>query len=353
MAIRRSSKILIALGILLIAAAAVVRFAIVPSVSKLPTSLDVTNHYEGTGTLLNPQALQSGDTAHALASNVPVTIDRHTYVSETHGNTAIVHDDFTVRAPGGIAMPSNHTYAVDRKTMDTAPASNGVDVQPHRGLTIGWPISPDRDTQYQLYDFATRTTAPMKYTGEAKIAGRDVLDYTVAATGPLEDKAILSALPPALPKSQLAGLAPLLPAELQAKIGAAAATLPDPVPLNYTSTSNLGLAADKTLGTPADGSIQMKIVVNADLAGQNTPIMPVLTVDTKLTPASISAAADTASRTSGLLNLISLWIPLLLLVLGVVLALIGFLRRKAPVATTPIAPTPTPSSTSSTKPAAG
>jgi len=324
----RTAKILIPLGVLLLVAGAVVRFYVVPSVSKLPGDLDVTNHYAGSGTLLNAAALQAGDTAHAVASNVPVTIDRHTYVSNVHGDTAITHDDFTVHAPGGVSLPSNHTYAVDRKTMDAAREPEGAEAEGHNGLTIGLPIAPDAGTSYQLYDFATATTVPMKYTGDATVAGRIVLNYTAQAAGRLQDKAILSALPPALPKAQLAGMEPLLPADLQAELAAAAATLPDPVPLKYTVSSKIGVAADKTLGTPVDGSLAMQVVATVDIAGKPVSIMPVMALDTTLTQASISQAADTAASTSRLLTIASVVVPVVLVILGLVSLIVGVVRRR-------------------------
>ncbi|WP_109529344.1 porin PorA family protein [Nocardia aurea] len=331
---RRSAKILIPLGVLLLLAGAVMRFYVVPSVSKLPNDLDVTNHYAGTGTLLNAAALQAGDTANAVASNVPVTVDRHTYVSGVEGDTAIVHDDFTVNAPGGISLPTNHIYALDRKSMEAAQAPAGTDVEPHQGLTIGLPISPDSGTAYQLYDFATGSTVPMKYTGAATVSGRSTLGYAITASGALRDKAILSALPAALPKAQLAGLAPLLPSDVQAKIGAAAATLPDPVPLKYTAASDLALAVDETLGTPVDGTMAMKVVVNVDIAGEQVAIMPVMALDTKLTSASIAAAADTAASTSRLLFIGSIVVPVTLVILGLILIGLGVVRLRPSVSST-------------------
>ncbi|MET8427726.1 porin PorA family protein [Nocardia sp. NPDC004860] len=335
MSIRRSAKIMLPLGVLLVVAAAVMRFYVVPSVSKLPSDLDVTNHYEGTGTLLDAAALQAGDAAHAVNSNVPVTLDRHTYVSGTHGDTAIVHDDFTVNAPGGISLPTNHTYAIDRKTMDAAAAPTGIEVEAHRGLTIGLPISPNPDTGYQLYDFATGTTVPMKYTGNSTVAGREVLDYLVESAGNLQDKAILAALPPTLPKAQLAGMAPLLPADLQAKLGAAAEALPDPVPLKYTVTSKFGLAADKALGTPVNGTLAMTIIANVDIAGKPVAIMPVMALDTKLTHDSIAQAADTAASTSRLLTIAAIAVPVVMAILGLALLVIGVMRRRPHSSHTP------------------
>jgi len=192
----------VVMGALLIALAALLRFVLVPMVSKLPGDLDVNPVYEGTGTLLNAQALQAGDIANVIASDVPVTIDCHIYVSSTDGDTALAHDDVTLTAPG-LSVPSDHTYAIDRKTMDAANSYSGEGVEPHSGMTIALPLHPDPAASYQYYDSATRTTAPMIYVDSGSISGRDILNYTVEAKGALRDPAIARTLPPALPKSLL------------------------------------------------------------------------------------------------------------------------------------------------------
>lgn len=140
MVIRRSSKTLIAIGVLLLLAAAAIRFVVVPIATKLPGDLDSTAHYEGTADLLNPEALQVGDLANAIATGVPITIDRHVYVSSTSGDTAITHDDTTVHTPAG-SIPNNHTYALNRSTLDSAPSTD-PSVESHSGLTISLPLHP-------------------------------------------------------------------------------------------------------------------------------------------------------------------------------------------------------------------
>jgi hypothetical protein len=70
-----------------------------------------------------------------IASGVPVTVNRHIYVSRTDGDTAVAHDDIILEAAGQ-AVPSNHTYAVDRNTMDAATEQPHDGVEPHSGMTI-------------------------------------------------------------------------------------------------------------------------------------------------------------------------------------------------------------------------
>lgn len=327
MLVRRSSKILLAVGVLFIALAAVVRFVLVPTLSKLPGDLDVNPVYEGTGTLLNAKALQAGDTANVIASNVPVRIGRHIYVSSTAGDTAIAHDDITLEA-AGLSVPSNHTYAIDRKTMDSANSTTGEGIEPHSGMTIALPLHPNPSASYQYYDSATRTTVPMTYLNSNTVSGRGVLNYSVEAKGPLRDPAIAGTLPPALPKSLVASLAPLLPADVQQSLGGALGQLPDPVPFTYTADTRIKLAADRTLGSPIDAKLNQQIIANITVDGHSVPVMPVLSIDTALNKQSISDAAASAKSQAMQLNLISVVAPIVLLVLGVLALLIGFVRRR-------------------------
>ena len=326
MPIRRSSKIPFVVGVLLIAAAAAIRFLLVPSATKLPADLDSTAQYTGTANLLNAQALQSGDVANAIARDVPVTIDRHIYVSSTTADTAVTHDDTTLNTPNG-SIPNNHTYALDRSTLDSATAPSGQAVEDHSGLTIALPLHPVASSDYQFYDTATRTSVPVTYIDSGTVSGRDVHNYTVAAQGPLADPTVAASLPPALPKSLLASILPLLPANTAAEIGGALDTLSDPVPLNYTADTAITLAADTVTGAPIDATLNQKVIANLDLGGRTVSVMPVLAIDTELTDGSVAAAAVGSAKASSQLTMIGTYAPLALLVLAVVCIVIAWIRR--------------------------
>ena len=126
---------------------------------------------------LNASALQSGNVAQAIARNVPVTVDRHIYVSQTDGNTAVVHDDLTLKGQAG-TFDEKHTYAVDRTKLTEATPPAGVQVENHQGLTISLPASPDPKSHvYKYWDPATRVAVPVRYTGSAKREGRETFHY--------------------------------------------------------------------------------------------------------------------------------------------------------------------------------
>jgi hypothetical protein len=65
------------LGVLSLAAAAILAWVVVPMRKQLPEDTNTVRHFEGTAkVLLNPQALAASDFRNALATNVPVTADR-------------------------------------------------------------------------------------------------------------------------------------------------------------------------------------------------------------------------------------------------------------------------------------
>jgi hypothetical protein len=336
MAIRRSSIILGAVGVVMIALALVIRFVVVPIATQLPGSTDLPVTYSGTGMLLNSASLQSGDTSHVIAANVPVTVDRQVKVTSVHGGTAIVSDDLTVHA-GSQTLPSDHAYALDRTTLEGVAPPEGIAVEPSAGaLSSAFPIGPKGDSSYRFYDSTTRNIVPVSYTGHATREGRAVNVYTISSVGPVKDPGLLKMLPPSLPKKLLASLAPLLPAAVRAEVTPATlAALPDPVPLSYTGTTHITAYVDEQTGVPIDETISEQVVVNAAAGARTLSLIPVLALDFHVTPASMQYLAHKASTSGELLTVIELIVPLVLGVIGVVLVVIAILRRRRPAPAVP------------------
>jgi Porin PorA len=161
MPVRRSSIILAGIGVILIVLGVLVRFVVVPVATKLPGSTNLGVTYSGQATLLNSSALQSGDTKNVIAANVPATIDRRVKVTSVHGDTAIVSDDLTIHA-GGQTLPGDHTYALDRTTLEGVAPPPGISVEPSVGaLSSTFPIGPEANDSYRFYDWTTRGIVPI------------------------------------------------------------------------------------------------------------------------------------------------------------------------------------------------
>lgn len=347
---RRSRWILVGFGVLLIALAALLRFVVGPTATRLPGNTDTTTTYSGTGSVLNAAALQTGNVAGALAQGIPVTLNRHVYVSATNGGTAIVHDNGTLKA-GSSSSPDNHTYAVDRKRLTEAATINGVQVEQHQGLTVAMPVDPEPASNvYTYWDTVTRKAVPVTFIGVEDRGGRKTYHYRAVAAGAVADPVLQQQLPAALPKSLAPKLLALLPAQTQKLLAPLVGALPAQVPLTYTASSTYDVWADAKLGAPLDTKINRSVVANVALGGNTLPLVPVLAFDVAQDQASVTDAASTADNAALKLAWIELWGPLVLLLLGLALIAVGLLlgrRTPQPPAPQPAPPVnlPTPSST--------
>src|ERR1700737_3544297 len=334
--VRRSSIVLATVGIVVIVLGGVLRFVVVPIATQLPASTKLGITYSGTATLLNSQALQSGDIKNVMATNVPITIDRLVKVTSTHGDTAVVSDNLSVHA-GSETLPSPHDYAPKRTSPKGVPPPKGVSVEPSQGaLSSTFPIGPKANNSYRYYDSTTRQIVPITYTGHATLDGRSVNVYKFAATGAVKDPGLLTILPSSLPKNLIAGLAPLLPPAVKAEISPATlATLPDPIPLTYTARTNIVAYVDRQTGVPINETISEQIVVNVAAGSQRLSLIPVLALDFQVSPASMKYLAHKAKTAGVLLTLMKGIVPIALIVIGGLLLVVAIIRRRRPESTPP------------------
>ncbi len=318
----RSTVILAVVGVLLLVAAALVRFAYLPAASKLPSDFDTTQFYSGTYTGVNPTVL-AGGSGTALVANVPVKASRRYQTTSTDGNTAIVSRTLT-QSLGGQGTPATTvSYAVDRSTFEsTTPPSGAKDVVRSQGWIFSLPLHPSTTGSYKLWDEATGQASPLTYKTTTSVAGRSTYQYTTTAKGTLADPAAFG-LPTSLTRGQLVNLGPalasLLPAQLQAQLPAILASLPATVPLAWTSSADVSLYADATTGAPI--RVQSNQKISGSLA--NLPVsVPLATFALNTTSASETTIADDAASNASKLTLVGTTVPIILLVLGVlVLAL--------------------------------
>ncbi|MFW0793240.1 porin PorA family protein [Gordonia sp. CPCC 205515] len=330
--IRRSSVVLIIVGILLLLLSAVARFVVTPMATKLPEDLDKGSTYAGTATLLNAKALAANDFAHAMIKDAPITLEQGVKVTGIQDGLAITEQNSLLKGPGGLESPSTHTYAIDRTSMQaTSQPPSGSNAQAASGLIFTLPPHP-KQQDYSFFVPDLKTAAPLKYLGEGTVNGRDVYRYAVDASGPLANEETLKTLPPALPKTLIGALAATMPAAQRVALTAALPTLPAVVPLNYTASSKIGLSADKTIGAPLNSTVEQQILANITIGGKSVPLMPVMAVKAQFTPQTVADNVSSAGSAAQKLTLLSVVVPLVLLVLGLILIAVGVLRRKKPIA---------------------
>ncbi|WP_331766647.1 porin PorA family protein [Embleya sp. NBC_00896] len=321
---RKTSWYLGAAATLLVATSAVTHFAVLPAVHQVPDDTDFTMHFAGSMTMLDPAALQAGNLPGAIVRDLPVTADRRVYAVKASGSTVVLSDRTVVSGPQKQTLTAaEKRWAVDRKTLLDRQAPKGVAAEPHKGLTAGFPLEPKKKN-YPYWDAPTRTTIPATYVRSEQRAGRDTYVFSIRYTAPLVDPEALGALPPAMPKAAVQGLAGVANPGRAPDLGAQA----DPTPLAYTSTTDLTGWVDSETGVTVDlKSVQS---VTATTTGDRAELFPVMALTMTTTPASRAELADTAEDGARALWLLGDVAPLACFALA--LALIGlalYLERRA------------------------
>ncbi len=353
---RRTTGIVLAVvGVLCLAAAAILTWVVVPNQAQLPANENTTRQFDGTAKLLlNPQAISSGNLSAALLTNVPVKVDRNVKTLATSGGVAEVRDTRTLTTGTGQTVGRTEaTYAVDRKTLEaTTNHPSSWNVTNAKGLTVSWPIGADKK-DYTGWVQETQTTTPLKYLREETKQG--VSTYVYQATSesqPIKDPQVLSQLPTALPVSALSALSAVMPMtpDVKATLARVLPRLTAPVPLNYTYQVQSTYWVEPKTGIVVDNQREDIRRAGITAAGQTmTGILPVFDVATAFTAQTVKNAASDAKDNKNKLQLYGTTLPLILLIVGVVLLAVGIalilLSRRAPGAMQPrpVRPrTPTP-----------
>ena len=225
------------LGVLSLAAAAILAWVVVPMRKQLPEDTNTVRHFEGTAkVLLNPQALAASDFRNALATNVPVTADRTVKVLATDGGAAQVSDVRVLMRRRQAIAQTSAKYAVDRKTLDARQTGYLIrlagdssprayrhlpDRVPETGLHRMGPGYPDHDAH--------------QVPARREQGRRQYLCRTRPRWTPRRSRTspVLANLPPALPQSVLGravGRAALTDQQ-KAALAQALPRLANPVPL--------------------------------------------------------------------------------------------------------------------------
>lgn len=341
---RRSTLLLTGGAVIALALAAALRLTIVPGLQQLPDDLDTTLHYTGKADILDQAALLKGDIANGFKNGVTVNLEQRVRVVSAHGNTVVVTDETELTGPDNAKISNTkHTFAVNRKNLAAATAPAGVTVEPHEGLTVGFPIPPAAN-DYTYWDYPTATGATAAYVRSEQRAGRDTYVYTMKTAGPLRDASVVGDLPTALPKATLLAFAPTLPADQQAQLKQYEALLPDQLPLSYTAEGENTFWVDTQTGYVVDVARKQKVDVSLALGPIVVPLASVFSLDLRFAPDTVRSITDDASSAGSGLSLISVVVPLALVALAVLLVILAvFLaRRRRPAPKPEPEPAPVP-----------
>ena len=330
-------------GVLLIAAAPIVRWGVAPAVTKLPSNTDTIRTYTGTAaTVINPSLLTGTLFGPALLHNQPVTVIHHVKVLKTTAGNALVSENKKVTLQNHAIADVTHRYAVDRKTIGRG--SGFTDVIAQTGVTFNWPIHTKKQN-YTGWVSDTQQTTQLVYSGVATRGG--VKTYVFKATVPptrITDPAELKGLPASMSKATLNSMTPALGLTIDQLKGLSTTLgqLPDPVPFGYlfSATSTYYVAPDS--GVVVDVTSHEVRTSGFIVAGQVLPVGAVLDFSYSAPTLTLKAAADDAKDKASQMTLISSTIPLVSLILGIVIvvALAGVAMVRRPRG--PAAPTTAP-----------
>ena len=313
------------LGVVLAVAGLGVKYVVLPSQAKFPADVDATRNYEGElAVMMNAAALDTGDLANLFLKDVPVTIARTVKTLEVGGDDgAVVSDHGVMSSPAGVLADSLDIYAINRTTMDAiADFSGDARILPREGLVVGWPIGSE-PVDYVGWNGDTQQTTILAYVGEEERGGINTYVYHAAEEPAIiVDPALLAQFPPAFPKALLLQLAPALglPDEMMAQLGPVLEAMPDPIPLTYTYAYDKTYWVEPNTGVLIDiDSMESRAVAFAvPDAPAPVALAEVQHLEYVTTPASVQDAVNDANDGISQLNMFGVYIPAILILLGVI-----------------------------------
>jgi hypothetical protein len=313
----------VALGLVLIAGAAVVRWTVAPSQAVLPSDTNTTTTYTGTAAALFNAAALTTPGAKALITNVPITTTHTTKVLDTKGKNALVSDAGKLKVAGATVGGFDYRYAVNRTTMGRG--SGFPNVVRQSGITFNWPIRTAKKN-YTGWISDTQGTTPLRYAGTAKRDGLSTYVFTAATkAAPVTDPATLKTLPASMPKATLValatglGLSPTILGSLQQILP----SLPDPVPFSYSYAMKATYWVEPRTGEVVDLTEHETRTLALKIGPAIVPVTPVVDVTYHAAPGQVAASVKTARHDANLVTLVYKTLPLGLAVGGAALLLVG------------------------------
>ena len=215
--------LLAVLGVVVVIAGIVLMTVIVPGMKQFPDDVDTTRYYGSFNEDLSPGTMNVllNSATFEFLTDFPVTLERHFMTEETDGDLALVLEEQKLYAvseagdtEGQVLQTLVKRYAINRETMmfadeypDEWASMEGF--WPRQGLVLGWPIDSEKK-DYDGWSDDYRDIVPLVFEGEIEHerSGLDVYFYT--ATSELKeidpDAVVAMGLPQGLPKEQFQSL---------------------------------------------------------------------------------------------------------------------------------------------------
>jgi hypothetical protein len=303
--------VLFGLGVLALVFAGGLAFVVAPTAKQLPYDMELT---QSVAEAPNARFMQITNGQVAVNSG---TLRSTITVQPDAGSTAKLGDDLDGSAlvwvagqqvqrtdTGDLISAYSTSLAVDRKTAAAQDwngqwLDTGSDRQPvkYSGQTYKFPFGTTKDGQYAYYDRDTKRSNPMTFVKTEEIQGLETYQFTQTLQNETQDVAadqlalITSVLLPGAPTGQV----------------------------KYSNTRTVWVE-------PNTGQyIRVQEQQRKQLVSPDGRSVDVLDATFAYTDETVTKSAETAKDNLFRLNLVSLWGPLVLAVLGLVLVVVGAL----------------------------
>jgi hypothetical protein len=354
-------------GVPIVMAAALWNPAVVPQLTKLPSDLHATADYQGTFTSYVDPA-----TGAMLPAPVqmPMTMKRvlKTVPGKGSGNSLVVTQGLTFTM-GGKSQEINFQYVVDRSTRKNLKGAQSWAIAPSNVVDRqgSYPFSPpmNASTSKSYAMWQEEIGAPLKLVSKhsSQTVGGVKAELFSLNTDPVKmspSYLAASKMPTSMPFSEFVAQAKASGTDLAAVLGSLmpvltssekasfAALQKSAIGLDYYYSATNDMLVEPTTGTVVKiGKSHQEITLKPNLAGLtatltpvfmahmdspviqrlipamgsmgNVPTKKITTTEYAQTPASVSSTAKTASDALGTLKRLTLWVPVLLALIGALL----------------------------------
>jgi len=322
----KAGIVFVIIGLVLVLIAPVWKWGIVPTVVKLPDTIDQTLIYEGVLTL-NVDPTSMSPLPPGMEVKIPLTITRMDVSDKAKGTNkvAVVKEPAVAKGPGNKDFLSyTKYYAADRKTGKNVSGHNSDTNRTDYSLSLGFHVK--KDGSYAIWDDDVGAAGPLEYVTTEKMDGFkykniEVLEFKVSGSGKTKS-------PPLGMPSKISG------AQIKAVLNNP--DLPsfkdtDMYPIDYIKATTATLRADQKTGSLFD-VVDYKDEYFVDATALGMGKLKLATLQYHQTPENIKQNLDVAAKSYMLLNSVEIYMPLIMLILGIIALVIGLaliIRKKA------------------------
>lgn len=306
---------LIIIGVILIGLAPIWKWVIGPMFVQIPDDIETTSIYEGTLTLYaNPETLTL--LPPEQAQKIPIAITRidTSQPDLSTGDVAVIKETIDAVGPGGEKVLSTERFfAVDRKSAENV-AGNNSDID-REGFFLFFGFNVAKDT-YPVWDDDTRTTGDAEFVKVSTRDGKEnkgVTVYEFEAVG--KDKMFE---PPLGLPAEITG------AQVKSLLSNPNLALSDTqkLKIDYLKETEATIVVDQRTGSVVDLPAY-KETFYADASDLGLGELKLAELQYKQTADNVSDLIDEVSQYYGMLDLVEIWIPVILLVVGLIILVLG------------------------------